>query len=250
MRASTLGILLALAGAVLFGLVSVAARASTLPPLILGAYAYLLAGALLVLVSRGAPIARRDWGKVAVMALVGGALAPALLFFGLQSARASDASILLTLEMVFTALLAALFLRERVRAAGWGIDNTVSARLVGAYPPAKLVAIKGLLGGGAALAAALALRQPMSVAWPELRYVAYIGILGVAASILLFYHALRRLGATVTSGLFLPATALAGVAGGWFFLREDVTALTGAAAIIALVGAVLVARASAPQKEA
>jgi O-acetylserine/cysteine efflux transporter len=128
----------------------------------------------------------------------------------------------------------------------WGIDNTVSTKLVGNYEPLRLVALKGLLGGGAALGVALVLRQPLTVAWPEIRYVAYIGLLGVAASIVLFYHALRRIGATLTSGLFLPATALAGVLGGWSILGEELTVLTGVAAALALVGAILVVRASSP----
>src|SRR5688572_17982071 len=114
------------------------------------------------------------------MGMLGAGVAPILLFYGLQKTAASDAGLLLTLEMVATATLAHAFLHERfprlelvglglLLAAGgaialgsesqgtssiagvvlvlgaavaWGIDNTVSARLVGAYPPAGLIGVK------------------------------------------------------------------------------------------------------------
>ena len=285
MRRSTQGTLLALVAAALFGLVNVAARASTLPPLVLGGYAYLLAGAILAVPVRGLRIEKRDWPEVVVMSLVGGALAPALLFFGLQGATASDASILLTLEMVFTAILAAIFLRERARARawtgigllfasailialvtttregattlsgaalvclaalGWGVDNTVSARLVGAYKPHELLAVKGLLGGSAALLVALLVGNSLVVARTDVSAIAYIGILGVGGSILLFYHALRRIGATATAGLFLPATALAGVIGGALLLHEELTWGHAGACALALFGVFLVSTAPPP----
>lgn len=272
------GVLLALAAALLFGLVNVAARASTLPPLVLGGSAYLLSGAVLAATLRGMRIDRRDWPRVLVMSLVGGAVAPALLFLGLDHATASDASILLTLELVFTAILAAIFLRERPRplawvgvgllfasallvavatraaggattawgaalvalaALGWGVDNVVSTRLVAAYKPHHLLAVKGLIGGSAAFLAAILAGNSLAIPASEVRTVAYIGILGVGASILLYYHALRRIGATLASGLFLPMTALAGVLGGWILLGEALTPVHAGAGALALGGILL-----------
>lgn len=282
MRATSQGILLALLAAMLFGLVNVAARASSLPPLAMTAYAYLLAGLLFAPTLRRMRIERRDWPKLAGMSLAGGALAPVLLFYGLERARAADASLLLTLEMVSTAILAASFLRERVRpaawlgiallfgaaiaiartvadggaggttlmgaalvllaAVSWGVDNTISARLVGRYAPHQLLAIKGLAGGSAALVAAAMMGVSLALPPEEIRYVAYIGILGVGGSILFFYHALRRVGATLTASLFIPATALVGVLGGWAILHERLTLLHALAAALALAGVVLIAR--------
>lgn len=287
MRGPTQGVLLALAAAVLFGLVSVAARASHLAPLTKSAYAYLIAGVLLAATLRGVRVERRDRPRVVMMSLVGGAIAPILLFYGLEQARATDASILLTLEMVFTAILAATFLRERapakawigiallfasaliiagrtasqqgettlvgaglvaLAALGWGIDNAVSAKLVGSYKPHQLLALKGLIGGAAAFVAAVALREPLGLPRAEILNIAYIGVLGVGASILLFYHALQRIGATLTASLFLPTTAIAGVVGGWLLLRERLEIHHAASAAIAVVGIVLIAR--APTRDA
>lgn len=301
MRAPTQGVLLALVGAILFGLVSVAARASQLPALTRSAYAYLLAGVLLAATLRGLRIQKRDWPRILTMSLLGGALAPILLFYGLDQARATDASVLLTLEMVFTAILAALFLRERARAQAWigiallfasaiiiairssapggettivgaslvalaalawGIDNTVSAQLVGSaaqqdantstvasstYKPHHLLALKGLIGGAVALTAAIAMQDSLAIPRTEILTIAYIGILGVGASILCFYHALQRIGATLTASLFLPATAIAGVLGGWLLLGERLDLAHAAAAAIAVLGIILIARAPAPR---
>lgn len=278
MRAQVRGVLLALGAAVLFGLVSVSGRASALPPLVLGGYAYLVAGILLAPSLRGFRVARPDAGRLLAMALVGGALAPALLFYGLARVGAADASILLTLEMVFTAVLAAVFLRERLpfrgwigvaalfasaallaaagaragetslagaalvllAALGWGVDNTLSAKLAGSYEPRALVAIKGLVGGAAALLVALAIGASARLPLVEVKHVAYIGALGVAASIVLFYHALRDVGATLTASLFLPIGAIAGVVGAWLVLREPLAPAHAFAGALALAGAMLV----------
>jgi drug/metabolite transporter (DMT)-like permease len=109
------GVLLALLAALFFGFVNVTAKRTTLHPLALAGTTYLLAGLALSPWLRGLRIGRADWGRVALMSLSGAFLAPVLLYYGLDHANAADASLLLTLEMAFTALLAALLLRERVR---------------------------------------------------------------------------------------------------------------------------------------
>lgn len=283
MRPTGAGVAFAALAALLFGLVSVVAKGSALAPLVQGGIAYLLAGLALAPALRGARVERTDRAKVVAMALVGGALAPALLFYGLQRTTALDASLLLTLEMVFTALLAAIFLRERVRgralagvallfvaallvaaasatqagrstlvgaalvglaALGWGIDNTLSARLVGTYKPQHLIAIKGLLGGATALLVAAALREPFVVSAPDAVRVAAIGLLGIGASVVLFYHALRRIGATLASAIFLPASALAGAFAAFLVLREPVSSLHGVGGLLLAMGLFLLAKGS------
>ena len=260
MRRDLQGAPLAIAAALLFGLVSVAAKSTAAHPLLKAGIAYLIAGLVLSTTPRRIRIGPRDWPKVLAMSLLGGAIAPTLLFIGLDRTTAATASILLTLEMVFTAVLATVFLRERTRgralvgiallflaallagvptadagsttlagaalvaaaALGWGIDNTISAKLVGAYRPQQLVAIKGLVGGSAALTVAVARGADLTMGALDLARVAFVGLLGVGASILLFYGALGRIGATRTTAIFIPVAALAGVAGGWLILREPI----------------------------
>lgn len=277
-RHATRGTVLALGAAILFGLVSVAAKGVHLNAIAKGAIAYLLAGLVLAITLRGVRVERKDWPTIVAMSLVGGAIAPALLFFGLDQVTVVTASLLLTLEMVFTAILATLFLHERTRgralvglallflaailasvptganagrntimgvllvasaALGWGVDNTISAKLVGSYKPHNLVALKGLIGGGSALIVALLLRSSFTMDAGEAARVAFIGLLGVGASIVLFYHALSHIGATRTSAIFLPTSAVAGVLGGRILLGEPIGWTHVAAAVLIVAGILL-----------
>ena len=279
------GVLLALAAAALFGLVGVLAKGSALHPLWQGGLAYLLAGLLLAPFLRGARIAREDWPRVLAMGLAGGALAPALLFYGLRETTALNASLLLTLEMVFTALLAFLFLRERAKgrhalalllllasallaalagstqegrstllgvllvtgaALAWGVDNALSARLVGTYDPNHLLGVKGLAGGGALLLLALALRTPLALSPQDAARVLLIGALGIGGSVLLFYHALRHVGAARASATFLPASALVGAVAAALVLREPFGLLHLGALALLVGGILLLASPAAP----
>ncbi|MHB8606517.1 MAG: DMT family transporter, partial [Thermoplasmatota archaeon] len=240
---------------------------------------------------RGARVARADWPRVLAMALVGAALAPVALFFGLERTTAVDASLLLTLELVFTTLLAAFFLAERTRgsalaglallfaaalaialasatgraggstalgaflvaaaAFGWGIDNTLSTALTANYTSKHLVALRGLIGGAATLVVALVLRPHLirDLRAADVLPLLFIGLVGIALSTYLVYGAFRRIGATRSAALFVPATALTGALAGHFFLGEELGALHLVAAVLIVVGVVLVARSSDPNAD-
>lgn len=265
---------------ILYGSINVLAKPIDVDPLVKAAVAYLASALVLSPFLRDLHIARADWPKVLVMGLVGGGVAPVLLFHGLQETAAADAGMLLTMEMVATAALAALLIGERYRrrelvglaallggailvalasrgegaggstmlgmalilgsALGWALDNTVSTRLVGAYPPRSLIALKGLLGGTACLAAALAVgsRTPDL---PGFAAMAGLGVLSIAVSSLLFYNALGRVGAARTSGMNVGTTALIGAVGGALLLGEQLGALHAAALLSILAGSSLLA---------
>ena len=70
----------------------------------------------------------------------------------------------------------------------------------------------------------------------------FIGLLGIGASTVLFYHALQRQGATRTSAIFLPATALTGVLAGAILLKEPIGALEAAAVVLVAAGTILSTR--------
>ncbi|MEA3202368.1 MAG: hypothetical protein QOI63_34, partial [Thermoplasmata archaeon] len=178
-RASLAGLALGAGSGVLYGSINVLAKPLDLHPLAKGWLAYLAAAALLSPALRGLRVAKGDRWRILTMGLVGGGVAPALLFFGLQRTAAADAGLLLTLELVTTAALAMLFLGERFHlregaglvallgagacvalastgggsslqgallvlgaAVAWGVDNTVSASLVGGYGLRQLIAAK------------------------------------------------------------------------------------------------------------
>jgi drug/metabolite transporter (DMT)-like permease len=271
------GVGLALLAAAAFGFANLAARTSSLPPLLLAASAYLLGGLMLSPSLRRLRVSGGDRWRLAAMGIVGGALAPALLFFGLRETRAVEASLLLTLEMVFTALLARLVLGERstrrsllgsallfaaavvvaaraqgegasslrgaalvaLASLGWAVDNTLSARLVADHPPAALVSAKGLIGGGAALVAALVVGPMVVPSGPDALRILYVGVVAMGLSTFLFNRALQDLGASRTTALFLPGVALAGALGGAAFLHEPLGWEHAVAAALIVVGAPL-----------
>lgn len=69
---------------------------------------------------RGLPLPRwRDIPVIAILGVVGMTLYPIALTFGEQSVSAGAASILVNLSPVFTAILASMFLDERLTAIGW-----------------------------------------------------------------------------------------------------------------------------------
>lgn len=62
---------------------------------------------------------RRQWGWLAALALVGGSVAYVLFFEGLRQTTATTGSLVNHLQFAFVALLAVLFLRERLPAVAW-----------------------------------------------------------------------------------------------------------------------------------
>lgn len=283
-RATTLGVSLALASALLFGFVNVVAKGGSLAPLLLTGLAYLVAGALALPTLRTWRPLRKDLPTMLLMVIVGGVLAPAALFTGLDYAAAVDASLLLTCEMVFTSALAAVVLRERLRPAaalgvllllgasvtialgsarggqstllgallvlgaalGWAIDNILGTRLVGRYRPVHMLAVKGLGGGTLSLLAFAATGGAFVVPTDQWWRVLFVGGLGIGAAAFCFYVALRTIGATRTSALCLPTSALAGALGGALVLGEELGPVHFVAALLLAAGVALVAWRPAP----
>lgn len=133
-----LGYGFAILAAALFGSVSTVAKpvASSIHPLLLSSFVYLVAAATL------APLAymgrepqqerqalqkrqqkeamrRRDYLLVVAIAAAGAATAPALYFAGLQTTSAADATLLVNAEVIFTAAIAIAFFKERLRLLGY-----------------------------------------------------------------------------------------------------------------------------------
>src|SRR4249919_3855466 len=113
------GGLLAIAAASLFGLSTPAAKAivGDVAPLLLAGLLYLGSGVgltLFTLVGRrnGVHLTRADLPWLLATVVFGGAIGPALLMWGLTQTTGSAASLLLTLEGVFTAIIAWVAFRE------------------------------------------------------------------------------------------------------------------------------------------
>jgi drug/metabolite transporter (DMT)-like permease len=245
------GVAAGLASAVLFGLTTPIAKwllAGTQPLLIAGLL-YLGSGlgvsAMRYFQDRcWAPTGLQpaDWPWLAAAILVGGIIAPALLMFGLARCDAADASLLLNLEVVFTAMLAWLVFREPANsrvvwglvaifggglvlvwparfAAGahnlpalsliagaclcWAVDNNLT-RKVAASDARVLAAIKGLVAGVTNTALAFVLGASLP-GLPHVLMTVLIGFLGYGLSLVLFIVALRQLGTARTGAYFATA---------------------------------------------
>src|SRR6185436_11648484 len=94
---------------------------------------------------------------------------------------------------------------------GWAIDNNLTQRL-SLRDPLAIVQVKGLAGGGLALALGLALGGPL----PPARIVAEGALLGALAygvSVACAVHAMRRIGVARQSALFATAPFVGVLAG-------------------------------------
>lgn len=217
----------------------------SLSPWLMAGLLYLGSGigmALLRRFTKAAPVvlpkADRPWLLGAV--LCGGVLAPVLLMFGLVGMPASDASLLLNAEGVFTALLAWFVFKENfdrrialgmvaivagalilswpqqlqftalwpslaVLAAclAWGLDNNFT-RKVSLTDATWIAATKGLVAGTVNLSIALALGASLP---PPVQTAAtlVLGFAAYGASLALFVVALRHLGTARTGAYFSVA---------------------------------------------
>jgi len=244
------GVTAALASALLFGITTPLAKQLLLgtQPLLIAGLLYLGSGVgvsvLRLIQDRGASatgLIAHDWPWLALTTLVGGIIAPALLMLGLARADAASASLLLNLEVVFTAALAWLVFKEPANSrvvwglvaifvgglvlvwparfsAGqdlpasalivaacscWALDNNLT-RKVSAGDARVLAAIKGLVAGVTNTALAFALGAVLP-AVPHVLATLLLGFLGYGLSLVLFIVALRHLGSARTGAYFATA---------------------------------------------
>src|SRR5205809_1391877 len=250
-------IVFALAAAVLFGVSAPAAKflvAQTDPWLTAGLL-YLGSGTglgIAWLLRRGlsrtkeAPLRPSDLPWLAAAIASGGVVAPVLLMFGLARAPAAQASLLLNLEGVLTAVLAWVVFREHfdrriaigmglitigafalawqpagrlgvepaallivAACLGWAIDNNLTRKVSGG-DPVLIAAVKGGAAGtvnlGIALASTVRLPDAGSIFGASL-----VGFFGYGVSLVFFVRALRDLGAARTGAYFSTAPFLGAV---------------------------------------
>lgn len=270
------GGLLAIGAAALFGASTPAAKAviAGVHPLMLAGLLYLGSGLGLTLFRLGSsgtpwPFTRSNLPWLGAAVLFGGMLGPALLMLGLTTVTGSAASLLLTLEGVFTALIAWIVVREpfnrrvglgmlsivtgaallaitagdghaalggALAVAGaclcWAIDNNCTSRIAEA-DAAALAAVKGLVAGTVNVTLALMAGAALPTI-SEIAQSGLIGLFGYGVSLVLFVLALREVGAARTGAYFSTAPFLGAVLS-LVLLREPWTsALLGAGGLMAL----------------
>lgn len=201
-----------------------------------------MAGALLRRpVEREARLLRADVGRLVLVALFGAVLGPVALAWGLQRTSATSASLMLTLEALFTAVLAWRLYGEvmdrRVRVAmalllaggavlvldqgrlgdtrlagalavlaataAWGLDNAMS-RALAERDPGQVVLAKAALGALATTVLAWALGEAAPALQQALGLLA-VGATGYGLSLRFYLLAQREFGAARTGSVFALA---------------------------------------------
>ncbi len=198
-----------------------------------------VAGALLRRpVEREARVVRADAKRLLAIALFGAVIGPAALAWGLQRTSGTGASLMLTLEAVFTALLAGLLYREvmdrrvwtamlllvagggmlvldqgrisgtqlagmgavLLATAAWGIDNTLS-RALAERDPGQVVMFKAVLGATAASLLCVGFGETLPEPKAALALMA-VGATGYGLSLRFYLLAQRAFGAARTGSVF------------------------------------------------
>jgi drug/metabolite transporter (DMT)-like permease len=231
----------------------------SMPPLALAGLLYLGSGIglsvwLALRRAKPAMLPLRDVPWLAAAIAAGGIVGPALLMYGLARTDGSTASLLLNLEVVFTAVMAWVVFRENVDkriligmlaiAAGgavlsweqlprgnsmlgplliagacfvWALDNNLTRRVSGG-DAVLIAALKGLVAGAVNLGLALALGAYLP-APGAIVLAGLVGLLGYGISLVLFIMALRDLGAA-RAGAYFSVAPFYGAAIALFLLDE------------------------------
>ncbi len=206
--------------------------------------------------SHEASLQKSDIPWLAGAIVVGGIAGPVLLMSGLSLTTASSGALLLNLEGLATMVIAWLVFRENANrrlVAGalailagavalswqsesfdfntgalliagaclaWGIDNNLT-RKISAADPVEIVTIKGLTAGSVNMGLAFI----MGAKLPALSFVgatAFLGLLGIGVSLVMFVLALRHLG-TARTGAYYALAPFIGALLAVVLLAEPVT---------------------------
>jgi drug/metabolite transporter (DMT)-like permease len=270
------GVIRCLLAAVLFGATAPAASelAGSIPAFTLAGLLYVGAAAAVLPATIKRPptehAIRAEWRPALGAVVFGGAIGPVLLMAGLSRTSAATASILLNTELAATVVIAAMFFHEHlgrrvlvsavlITAAGalltwepgaaidvgallivaacacWGFDNCVTANIEH-LAPEHVVALKGLVAGGANLCIGLVLAGwGSSTGIGDVIAALAVGAAGYGWSITLWVKGARELGAARGQVIFATAPFI-GATVAWTVFGESVIGIQVLAAVIAAAG--------------
>lgn len=271
------GAVLALVAAALFGAATpfVQRLGVGLGPWTTAALLYLGAATFALFARRDAaaeaPLRRQHFPRLLIVAMLGAVLGPVALAWGLQRTSAFSASLLLTFEAVFTALLARLLYREAIDrrialammliAAGgvllfagqsqtagaasiiglvailvatlaWAGDNAASRTLADVDPGAVVLGKAAL---GVAMTSAVAIASGEALPWlGQAAGLFAVGAAGYGLSLRFYLLAQRQFGAARTGSVFAAAPFVGAAIAAALGERDIGFALIGAAALMAV----------------
>lgn len=225
--------------------------------------------------TRKRTIPRKYYGLVAVTGIIGAAIAPALFFQGLKQTTAGDTSLLANGETVFSILFALLLFGENLKpriygaiililigvfivttnlkfdssilnlnsgniliigaTVLWALDNNISKIITRHMDVSRLVQLKSLVGGGVLLVTTFLIGIPINFKYDQIIPIIIVGVLGVAFSLYLYLHAIKRIGVAKSSSL-LSLSAVFGLSFAAILLLEPVSFYQLIAVVVMLVG--------------
>jgi drug/metabolite transporter (DMT)-like permease len=234
-----------------------------------------IAGALLRRpIGKEARLRRTDTGRLLAIAAFGAVIGPVALAWGLQHTSGTSASLMLTLEALFTALLAGLLYREAMdgrvwtamllllaggavlvldqgrggeaqlwgllavllATAAWGVDNTLS-RALAERDPGQVVLAKAAIGAAATTVLAVILGEPLPTVAQALALLV-IGATGYGLSLRFYLLAQRAFGAARAGSVFAFAPFI-GAALAVALGDRSASGLMAAGGLLMLAGVVL-----------
>lgn len=214
----------------------------------------------------------RQRSRLLVAVAFGGGLAPVLLVLALDRTPAGTVSLFLNLELVATAVIARVFLKEHIgRRAGtgivivvlggitlagvseagvaagailvaatcvcWGIDNAITASL-DSYTPSQITMAKGVVAGSVNVVLGLFLHDAPAIG--VVLAALAVGALGYGLSITMWITGARLVGAARGQVIFALAPFI-GALLAWPINGDELTGTILVAFAISLVGVVVVA---------
>lgn len=219
------------------------------------------------------PPVRASASRLAGAVVLGGAVGPVLLAFGLARVPPATSSLLLNLELVFTILVAGLLFREHIGrrvatgtllvvAGGlvlgwsgdpelrwgailiagacccWAFDNSITAAL-DQIAPAHITLAKGVIAGSVNLV--IGLVSSDSPAWSAVGWALVVGSFGYGASITLWVAGARDLGAARGQLVFATAPFVGAIVA-WAVLFDPITGREAIAFVVGAAGVSFVVR--------
>ena len=216
------------------------------------------------------PIRRPDRLPLFLLALIGITLTYSVLYIGIARTTATDASLLFACEPLLIALMATLFLGERLRVVQWigllvgivgirliagnGLGNwiallalafecsmsVIAKRLTGRYPGLLVVAWELMLGGLFLLPLSLweiAHHLP-TVTVPALLGLAYLTLVCTTLCYGIWYWLLERFPISAM-GVFILVQPLSGPLFGWLLRGESLRASSAFGGALVIAGIIL-----------
>lgn len=271
--------------ALLFGSVSTVAKPvlSSVNPLLISSLVYLVSALVFapstIISYRKSVIDKKNYLLIFASAGFGGILAPVFYFSGLNLTTATDTSVLINGEILFTVLIAILFFKEKVNKIGylaillviigvsiittnlsfskeilsldlgnllvlcstlfWAMDNNVSKLIASRVPIDRIVFTKSIIGGTILFVIIILSGISMDVKYEQISNILFLGIFGFGGSLFFFLQSLKIIG-TVRTILIFSLTSVFGMIFASVFLHESIGGYQITATVIILSGIYLI----------